>query len=229
MHLVFDNLLIYSRIKGVIQIGAAFGEEIDAFQQRNIKNQIYIEPISEQILLIKDKIDKQKIDAKIYNIAISDFNGEANFYISKECTHSSSLLEFDSGAIKYGDTLQNSGTRTVKVKTLDSLVEDEYININKYNLLYVDAQGGEYNIVKGAEKTLKNIDFFFTEVNIIELYKGVVLFDKFNEYVKSLEFTLVGLDPLIGSHGSQKEALYINNKLFYSDLELQKYFLKNMI
>ena len=212
MNAIFNNKQLCSKIKGFIQIGACIGEEIPYWNKLQIQNQVYIEPIPEIFAQLVENIKLQefKPNVKAINCAVGKRDEIKDFFISKGSYCSSSLLQFDLNATKYGDTLQSIGSIKVPVKTLNTIWKEHNLNYNDYNLLYVDAQGCEGLIVKGGEEIIRNIDFFFVEVNIIPLYEEVMLWNEFNKYVSSLGQLLVDLRNLEGSQGTQKEALFIN-------------------
>ncbi len=212
MNSVFNNPKLLSRIKGVIQAGASIGEEISEWEKAKLPNQVFIEPIHELFGILEQKAKSQSHSPNVvcYNIALSDFDGESEFHISTDSFCSSSLLDFSKEAVRYGQTLQTESVRKVPTRRLDSMVDEGLIDLSRYNMLFVDVQGCEYKLMKGAERSLQKIDFVFVEVNFIPLYDGITLWPEFNPYMLSQGFHLVNLRPLEGSQGAQGEALYFN-------------------
>lgn len=203
-----------SRVCGVIEVGASIGEEIPDWERFSIRSQIFIEPIDELFELLNVRANQQvhKPNVKCFNIALSDFDGESDFHISSHGSYcSSSLLDFSKEAIRYGLTYKTSEVRKVQVRKLDTLVESGEINLPDYNLLFVDVQGNEFKLIKGAEKSIQSFDFVFCEVNFFPLYRNSALWEDFNVYMtKDLGFRLANLRKLEGSQGCQGEALYFN-------------------
>jgi len=222
-HCVFDNLEVLKNIKGVIQIGAAYGEQVDLFNKLNFKYQIYFEPVTRAYNTIKEKLIKNypKANTLIYNVAIGENDGLMKFF---ECgpnnSNSSSLLPFSKIATKYNPKLITAHEYDVPVWSLNnfinscsSIVQD---HVKHCNLLYMDVQGYEYFVIKGADKVLNQFDYIYTEVNHIPLYDGTILFREFNELMNKNGFILADLTPLIKSTGSQSNALYKRNPLDFS-------------
>jgi FkbM family methyltransferase len=218
MNVVFNNAKLCKKIKGFVQVGASIGEEIPEWSKLQVPNQIYIEPIVDLFGILQYHASRQphNPNVKCYNIAVSDHDGVDDFHISTGSFCSSSLLDFREDAVKLGQTLQNAEIRKVTVKKIDTLVEEEKIDLNLYNMLYLDAQGCEYSIIKGAEKSISKFDFIFTEVNLIPIYKDVVLFPDLDKYVKSLGFKKVDVRIIEGSNGTQGEALYFRKDLVWN-------------
>ena len=210
---IFNNKKLCSKINGVIQIGACIGEEIPYWEELQIQNQIFIEPIPELFknleILANNQVHKPNV--KCFNVAISDYDGIDDFHISTGSMCSSSLLDFDKDAIKYGLTMQTSNVIKVPVYTLDTLIEQSNIDMNNFNLLYIDVQGSEYSVIKGCQKNIKNFKYVFVEVNNIKMYENVVLYDEFDKYMKNLNFKLLDYRPLEGAQFTQSECLYVQS------------------
>jgi FkbM family methyltransferase len=215
MNAVFNNPKLMSKVRGVIEVGASIGEEIPEWEKFKIPKQIFIEPLAELFEILENRSKQQihKPDVKCFNIALSNFDGESDFHLSTGSTCSSSLLDFSKEAIKYGLTLQTSEVRKVKVSKLDSLIELEKISLPDYNLLFIDVQGNEFNLIKGAKKSLSSFDFIFCEVNFISLYNDSVLWKNFQPFMSENGFKLINLRNLMGSQGAQGEALFFRKDL----------------
>jgi hypothetical protein len=69
-------------------------------------------------------------------------------------------------------------------------------NFQNYNFLNIDVQGYEYEVLKGSEQTLNNIDYIMCEINreVPEKkldYIGTKTIDKIIEFLKPYGFKLV--------------------------------------
>jgi FkbM family methyltransferase len=225
-HCIFDNLEVIKNIKGVIQIGAAYGEQVDLFNKLNIPYQIYFEPVTKAYNTTKEKLIKNypKVKTLIYNVAIGENNGFMKFF---ECgpnnSNSSSLLPFSKIATKYNPKLITNHEYDVPVWSLNDFINSPSSIVQNYvkhcNLLYMDVQGYEYYVIKGAEKVINQFDYIYTEVNHIPLYDGTILFKEFNKLMNKNGFILADLTPLIKSTGSQSNALYVRNPLDFSRIK----------
>lgn len=84
---------------------------------------------------------------------------------------------------------------TVNTITLDEWAEQN--NISQIDLLWLDAQGAELNILKGAIKILKNIRAIFVEVNTVERYENSVLYLQLKEWLLARDFVEIAKDEVI--------------------------------
>jgi len=129
----------------VVDVGAHIGI-YSVLASRKAGKIIAIEPFSKNYDRLRDNTSHIK-NIITKKIALSDKEGKCLFYVSK-FSFSHSLVE---------DIVKTSGSyyeTEVMVSTLDKLLEE--IKINKVDLIKIDAEGEELNILRGAQKTLKN-------------------------------------------------------------------------
>ena len=202
---IFNNPQIAKKIRGVIQAGASIGEEIPEWNTIGVKNRIFIEPIPDifPVLVQNAKPDDKSVFC--FNVALSDYDGEADFHISTGSFCSSSLMDFTPEAKQYGDELVTERLIKVPVAKLDTLIESKNIPLENFNCLYVDVQGNEFKMLQGALKTLEKMDFLFVEVNHVEIYKDSTLWGQFSEFIKSLGWKLM----TIRNHESEKNNFFV--------------------
>lgn len=153
----------------ILEIGTSTGEDTLAFLREFSHIQLYcFEPDPRCVEIHKSQVKDPR--CKLYEIAISDVDGEAEFY------QSSGYYE---GLTKYSDWLQSSSLKIpknhlkvhpwckfenqVKVPTrrLDSWFEEN--PIDEIDLIWADVQGAEMNLIQGAAKTLSHTKYFYTE------------------------------------------------------------------
>ena len=70
-------------------------------------------------------------------------------------------------------------------------LDDIEINIKNYNLINLDVQGYELEVFKGAEETLKNIDYIISEINKDETYLGCAKINELEDFLSPYGFKLV--------------------------------------
>lgn len=140
-------------INGVVHIGAHHGEEHEIYHQLNVKDIIYFEPVSQTFNKLKERIT----DATLYNFAIGNDNKPIEMFIEHaDLFGCSSILEPSSNY----DKSIFSNKEIVEMRTLDSFNFDQ-----KFNFLNIDVQGYEMEVLKGAVRTLNNIDYILCEIN----------------------------------------------------------------
>jgi FkbM family methyltransferase len=143
------------QISGVIHIGAHFAEESSYYDNLNIKNRVYIEPIKKTFNVLKSRTRKEDL---LINCALGNENKKIEMFVEdmdKFGCHS--ILQ---PGINYKD-VSFSQKETVDMYKLD----DINLNFTNYNFLNIDVQGYELEVLKGASKTLNHVDFIICEVN----------------------------------------------------------------
>lgn len=186
------------QMRGVIHVGAHYGQEYCDYVNNGIKHVIFIEPL-------KDNYDKLvryhefPDTVTTLNMAIGNFNGEVDMNVeTANLGMSSSILEPGSHLMSYPKITFDKKER-VPIRRLDDLA----VNRSLYNVLVVDVQGYELEVFKGAVETLKGIDIIFTEVNTGEVYKGCA--------------KLPELDAFLGKGGFRRHHCHVYKGLDYGD------------
>ena len=170
-------------INGIIHIGAHFGEEHYTYKNLGIDNIVYFEPVKKTFDILKNKIK----DAKVFNYALGSENKKIEMFIEQEDIYGcSSILEPSSN---YSNVIF-SEKELVEMKRLDDF------NFAGYNFLNIDVQGYEYEVLKGSEKTLENIDYIICEINRDTVYKkmdyiGASVVGDIISFLKKYGFELV--------------------------------------
>lgn len=191
-------------IKGIIHIGANELEENDVYKFLGIQNIIWVEANEE----IAKKINQKFPEEVIMPFAICDVDNETKEFIVTNNYASSSLLELKTHKTEHPHVFEIERIK-VKTKRLDTLVKEENIDLSYFNFLNIDIQGTELLALKGAQDTLKHIDYIYLEVNEKELYEGCALLPEIDEFLEKNNFKRVELKML--NHG-WGDAFYIRNK-----------------
>lgn len=173
-------------IKGIIHIGAHNAEEYEAYKEIGVDEQVWVEANPVLAEGIKNRfIGDDRI--KVFNDAIYDTEKEMEFKISNN-GQSSSLLELGEHrrffpSVVYVDRINLTSRR------FDSLIEEESLDMSKYNFLNVDIQGADLNAIMSFNEYIKNMDFIYSEFNTVEVYEGCHLIGEMDEYLKTKGFT----------------------------------------
>ena len=175
-------------IKGVMHVGAFAGEELNQYRSIGLSNTIMFEPQEHLYNSIKSRCI---VNEKIYNVALGSERGSKDMYIS-----------FREGGVAHGSGASSSllkpkvhleehpevtfpETKTVEVHTLDDYYDPQY------NFLNIDVQGYELEVLKGASKTLANIDAMILEVNRDEVYEGCPMIEDIDNSLRGLGFNRI--------------------------------------
>jgi FkbM family methyltransferase len=135
----------------VFDVGAHFGFFSYYAVQKGAKEVYAFEPNPYVFEILKKHAEMWSNKIKPYQLALSDKNEEADLFIADELgTISTMLKNRESTPLKLREY-----TKSVKVKTmtLDNFVKEE--KIDRVDFIKIDTEGFEKEIIKGAEKTIK--------------------------------------------------------------------------
>jgi FkbM family methyltransferase len=192
------------KIKGVLHIGAHFGQEYEGYVNQGIKNMIFFEPVKSIYSKLLEHLGKALPGENIttYNVALGSELCQKEMFIEKaNLGQSSSLLE-PKDHLVYSPTIRFDSREVVSVVTLDSIEFDRTL----FNMINIDVQGYELEVFKGAVETLKTIDIIYSEINLEELYKDCVQVGELDSFLKKFGFVRI-LTQL--AHKSWGDALYL--------------------
>jgi FkbM family methyltransferase len=175
------------KIKGVLHIGAHFGQEFGTYEQMSIKNVMFFEPSPTTFQRLKENVGDKAI---LVNVALGNTIGDVEMYVeSANHGQSNSILEPSVHLTQYPDIKFNSKIN-VKITKLDTFIEDS----NNYNFINMDVQGYELEVLKGGVNYLKHIDYIMTEINRTDLYKNSVQIEELDKFLNEYGFTRVETD-----------------------------------
>jgi len=186
MLLDFKNLYekYNMNVRGVLHIGAHYGEEHNIYKNFGIPNIAYFEPLIKNFNVLKQNI---KDESLLFNFALGNQNKKIEMFVeSANNGQSSSILEPKIHLSQYPHIVFNQ-KEIVEMKRLDDLD----INLSDFNLINIDVQGYELEVFKGSEKTLESIDYIISEINRDEVYHGCAKIDELIDFLSLFGFELV--------------------------------------
>ncbi len=200
---------ITERIETLFVIGAhLFQEEELLFRLfPNLKKVYLFEPIPELFGLLSAKTKgNSKIEVLPY--AISDQNGEAEFFITSNVM-SSSLLALG----KHLDVFPHvkpAGSIKVQCRILEDVINLH--KLNKPDMLFIDVQGAEYKILSSISSALLlQILMIYTEASKDELYIGAKTLTELKSLLSD-NYLFVGFAPLSNETPMHGNALFVNKQ-----------------
>ena len=102
---------------------------------------------------------------------------------------------------------------TLECRAIDNVLADE-LPSTPFHFMKIDAQGAEYNILKGAEKLLTTSCVgLHLELFTVPLYQGIRLLDDVENYLKDFGFQKVKQFPPHGTFHSQNDCLFLKSDL----------------
>jgi len=202
--------------KGVFQVGANSGQEIKSFITQGIKTGIFVEPLPAAFQELKKATSSQPGYFPINGVCMDVAGKICYFYVSGDGGAGSSTLKPSGVLTVHREVKFDSQPITLESTTVDQIVADFKDHgragiIAPIDLLYLDTQGAELSVLKGAATFLKQVHYVFTEVSLGGLYENDVNHSALTEYLDSQGFSLVFL--YMNKH-RWGDALYVHNSVF---------------
>lgn len=163
------------KVKGVLHIGAHYGEENAIYDELGYANRIFFEPIKKNFAVL----EKNVTNWPLFNIALGSSPQTQTMYVeSANQGQSSSLLKPKIHLQQYPH-ITFPDKEDVGVDTLDNVLE----NKESYNFINMDVQGYELEVLKGSTESLKHIDYLMCEVNRAEVYEDCCMVQEIDEFL----------------------------------------------
>jgi FkbM family methyltransferase len=179
------------QIERVVIVGANDGEEIHRIRKTYPNAQFRcFEPSP---LLYRKLADNFKGTdfVECRELALSDNPGKAIFH-ELPLAGNGSLLRPDA---ERWSTFANVDTNQVtSFEVTVSTLDKELADLQKIDLLWIDVQGAEGNVLKGAAKTMDRVLAIFLEVALMDSpYQGALLYSELSAMLQGFGFLCVGL------------------------------------
>ena len=172
------------KIRGIVHVGAHFGQEIPDYINLGVKKIVCFEPLQNVFEYLNSNFESRGV--KSFRCALGDKEEIVEMNVPSDFTMSSSILKPKLHLIHHAGAVFNS-KETVQVKKLTSFESE----INECNFLIIDVQGYEYQVLKGAENLLNQFDYIYTEVNRDETYENNKLVNEIDELLAQFNFKRV--------------------------------------
>jgi len=182
---------------GVIQVGSHWGEEHPVWVGLGLRNIVHFEPLESNCV----KLREAHPDAVIYPIALGNKNTRMEMYTETVNGGQSCSLLAPKKHIDILPWIKFTGKELVTVCKLDDVGLSD-----NFNFIYMDAQGYELEILRGAGKRLRKIDFIFTEVNCDEVFEDCAHIQQIDKFLEKYGMRRVETEWHGGCFG---DALYV--------------------
>ena len=124
-----------------------------------------------------------------YKLALSNYDGDADFYVSSgDSDASSSLLKPKEHITDHPTVIFDEVTK-VECLTLDSWAKKN--NIGQVDMLWLDMQGFEQNMLEASTEILAGVSVIHSEVSVKETYEGVKTYEEYKRFLISHGFKVV--------------------------------------
>ena len=215
------NIMPIKNIKGIIHIGAHEAEELNDYVLAGITNVLWVEANPNKQKIIEKKISpftKMKL-GQFAATSVSGGTGRLNISNNGQ---SSSLLNFGTHALHYAD-IKYIDEQEVPLITVDDWIHSLGVeqSKNNYNFINLDIQGYELEALKGMRKQLQQVDYIYTEINIIEVYKECAKVAEIDQFLLDYNFKRVATRLTDYGWG---DALYAKKNTFFLRLKFFLFF-----
>ncbi|MBN8828552.1 MAG: FkbM family methyltransferase [Sphingobacteriia bacterium] len=159
----------------------------------------------------------------VFNLAVSNFKGQANFYQTKMNSACSLLEPLSSELNKLNMKAFNvKEQKEVEVNFLDNLVyKENKINYKLPTILKIDAQGADLKILEGGKKFISESVFgIICEISFISRYKGEPKPYQIFEFMENNGFILIKFTNhkyLENLPNGLKEKLFFSDGIFIKE------------
>lgn len=171
------------KIKVVFDVGSLNGMESVWFTQLLKDAKIYSFEANPSTYLNVSDNQKNYKNANCFNLAISDFVGETDFYITTENIGASSILKPMGGYAGTSYEIINADATTIKEFSINN-------NVDNIDILWMDLQGSELRALKGMGDMLKTTKIICSEVGLKPYYEGHNLYDEICNYLYEYGFEI---------------------------------------
>jgi FkbM family methyltransferase len=129
----------------------------------------------------------------IFPFAVSDKSEVARFYRSFGASRASGSLRIPTAHQRIYPDVEFELTQENSVITVDlnTFLQGK---LNQIDLLWIDAQGHELSVLKGASAFLDKVAYIFCEVSNISLYENSATFTEIALYLKTYNLDLMAAD-----------------------------------
>jgi FkbM family methyltransferase len=170
---------------GVLHVGGNIGEEAPVYLELGIKRQVWVEANPYICQRLSANVASNP-EAKVYNFAATDQDGQVILHESNNGSQSSSILELGTHKIAHPEVHY---VRDIPVQglRLDSFVNGEFDGLDFLNM---DIQGAELMALRGMGDLLRQFKWAYLEVNKESLYTGCALFPEIEYYMNTFGFNV---------------------------------------
>lgn len=160
---------------GVLQVGTSIGQELGYFASGGISHGAFIEPLDGPFSILSQRCAGIPTFLPIQALCGSRDGETVEFHVATNNGESSSIFAPKSHLVHYPH-IHFPETISLPTFTLDrifaTLAQHRPDVARQIDLLYMDVQGAELDVLKGAELTLRRIRYIHTEVGLGDGYDG---------------------------------------------------------
>tara|TARA_B100001029_G_C15021613_1_gene430913 strand:+ start:18 stop:731 length:714 start_codon:yes stop_codon:yes gene_type:complete len=166
-------------INSFFDVGAHKGETANLFNKYFKIKKIFCFEVSPVNFMSLKKFTKKSVNISIFNFGLGNIEGENNFNQLSQESSSSTLVDINkkSRYLKKKIKILNLFVKKdfqiiitkVKIRKLKNFMSQN--SIKSIDILKIDTEGSEFNIIKGAEDEIKNINYIYFEHHFDDMLK----------------------------------------------------------
>ncbi|MGL3104361.1 FkbM family methyltransferase [Bradyrhizobium sp. BR 1432] len=179
----------------ILDIGCNDGTDTKRFLELCPEALFYcFEPDPRALARFKKNMQPDLNNVRLFEIAISDRNGQIEFHPSnadgevREWDLSGSIRRPKNHLAEY-EWVRFDQPISVETRRLDDWASEA--DISKVDLIWMDVQGAESDVITGGRRTLSNTRFIYTEYSDRELYEGQLTLHAILDLLPSFEVVRV--------------------------------------
>ena len=204
--LIWDIFKRYDlNITGIFHVGAHKCEERGIYAKFGFGDDkvIWLEAIPQLVEWCKNNFPET---LQIHQVLVSDKCEILDFHMTN-FLYSSSMFKLKLHKEEHPEVYE-SNVLKLQSTTLAKFIQENAVNMNNYNFLYMDIQGSELKALKGLSEFIDKVNYIYTEVSVKELYEGQVLMPELTSFLEGHNFKLA--EHKLTHHG-WGDALYIRS------------------
>lgn len=178
----------------VIDVGAHHGQFALFARHRFPKARLLsFEPLAEAVRML-ECTQKLVGNMSVIAAAVAARDGEAEFVVSR-ATDSSSLRQILPSYVDAFPGTDAVARAVVRTVALDSALGSD--RLERPCLLKIDVQGGELDVLQGAERVLGTVDAVLVECSFVEFYAGQPLMAEVVTFLHERRFVLTDMSSIV--------------------------------
>ncbi len=208
-HVLWHYPQLLHAVQGVLHVGAHRGEHVAAWCQLEIPDQVYVEANPEVFHELERTCRASGYGrSRALLAAVGASRAEAGLRLAENTAHASLLPTHPLANVPASD--RQNRVVSVTVSTLDDLVANGSIDPRACNLLYIDTEGTELDVLRGATELLRHVEVICVGVFLQPVYTAVPMPQEIQTFLHELHdgdgFALRAFEPC--ADGSRGQAVF---------------------
>jgi len=187
-----------SKVRDIIIVGTHLGHEVPSMLRRypDLRFRLF-EASPRYIGALRRRFASER-RVLVYECAVTDSDGSKTFFETNLDGSGSLLRVADLARVSYG--MRQAETYKVAAVRLDTHAYDNGYQHDTIDCLWIDVQGAEMEVLRGAVKTLAHTRSVFVEISVFRpVYEGGSLFEEIEQHLMNHGFRAVSIGTDAGN------------------------------